>query len=560
MIPYDDFKFIDSEIWILSPFSGEYEPFSEAAWISDVYIDTLENKRKIRIQLSLPDGTNPFVVMDRGELVTGLLEKLTNVGFSMANERDMVTTLQDILMKTEVNANVHYVHDCLGFHKCIDGKIRYLGVESLQKMDGHKSRYIRWDALKPKGTFNQWRDALKPYVDANPALQFALLVGVSSPVNAKLQRHGVLHETSIYTFVGTSSSGKTTVARLCASIWGNSNKLIRSMNNTENHIYDVISKSCGFITILDDLSAFPKVDVTSQIYSISSSEEKGRCDATGAAKEKREFMGAVIYTSERSVLSQTNKQRGLYSRIAECNNIKWFASAEEAEAVDAIISTNYGYAWKSFMKGLISGKFSQLHGEYNTAVNTLNTLLQPVDGVEKRQIKKFAVLMAAIPYVSTAWGFQMNVQAILNMIQGIFEDNKLLQPPGEVLYDKLINEIIGDKASYPSKNGRYPHTGAAHGEDSDYNGKPCFWIIKEHFQKLLTNFGYPDIQLACKILYEAGFLVKFPGGRYYYKHKVSGEDTQCYAMLKDLSSSTTQSADDQKKAKPKRISETSLLK
>lgn len=535
MIEYDDFKFFENKIQILPPGSDDYVCFSEAAYISDVYINALTGKRRVRIQLELEDGTAPYVEMNRKNIIGSLLEELTDVGFSMANEHDMVTTLQDIVMKTEKTADRHYIHDRLGFQRGIDKKIHFYGIESLNEINAQTSHFIDWDDLKPKGTFEDWRDKLKPYVEANPALQLALLLSVSAPITALLQRHGVLTETGIYALVGASSSGKTTSAKVCASVWGNSTGLLLSMNATENYIYDVVSKSCGHAVIFDDASAFPTMDMTSQLYSISSSESRGRCDSNGAAKAKLKFSGSVIYTSEKSLLSQTNMQRGLYARVVQFTNLSWFGSAKEADEVGSIITRYYGHAWKVFMSALLGGKFEKLYEEYLSAVNILTGLFSPQDGLEHRQLKKYAVLLAAVPYITDAWGFQLDVNAILNMLKSTYENNKFLQPAAEVLYDKLINEIIGDKGNYPAKNSNYPNMGGAHGEDSAYNAIPCIWVVNEHFNKLLAKFGYKDISAACKMLFEAGYIVKFPGERFTMKHRVAGQNSYCYAIIKDVS-------------------------
>ena len=301
------------------------------------------------------------------------------------------------------------------------------------------------------------------------------------------------------------------------------------MNLTSNFLDATIADSQGLPTFVDDASAASTLDLTTPIYSISSSLAKGRCNGEGKPNSRLKFSGAVVFTSEKSLLAQTTGQPGLYARIFEfCRS--WYRSGEEAEAVTEIAQKYNGTAWIPFMKSMFSQGGQCLIDRYRAEYSALITSLKSSDGLQRRLLQKAAVLLTAIPYVIEAWGFTLDRDAILQILTETFQESIQNEPPVDSLHDSLMAEIAAHKNYFPQKNAPFHETYAAWGEIGNYREHPCIWITRSKFCELVKKYGYSMPKNACKILYDAHLMAQFSGNHYFRLHKVAGITTECCAL------------------------------
>lgn len=201
--------------------------------------------------------------------------------------------------------------------------------------------------LQPKGTFKGWWEMYLKQVKGNLLLELAVVFAASSLVTAFLKtRHEVEFAGTIFSFMGNSSTGKSTAAALAVSIAGNptkgSNTLFRSWNGTRNALEGYLSSNYGLPIVLDELSAATFKDTTGLLYSLAEGQGRQRSNIDGNVKALKNWGTSVISTAEHSVLNNSARNDGLNVRTIEISEA-FTTSADNADAIKKATSVNYGH-------------------------------------------------------------------------------------------------------------------------------------------------------------------------------------------------------------------------
>jgi len=180
---------------------------------------------------------------------------------------------------------------CLGWHNLefLDKPVFILNDKNINGI------YIEYAGTKMsftagtyKGQLEFIRDEVLPYKETQLALAMGLSSIVSSLVNTK-REIGTL----VVNVAGSSSTGKSTIAQLSASLYGSpvtSNfGLVRTFNATKNSILAMCEGRNGLPIILDDANANAKEHNKSDIiYQLAMGESRGRCNSNGSPRNRRE--------------------------------------------------------------------------------------------------------------------------------------------------------------------------------------------------------------------------------------------------------------------------------
>ncbi|EGQ2836983.1 TPA: DUF927 domain-containing protein [Staphylococcus pseudintermedius] len=201
--------------------------------------------------------------------------------------------------------------------------------------------------LQPKGTFKGWWEMYLKQVKGNLLLELAVVFAASSLVTAFLKtRHEVEFAGTIFSFMGNSSTGKSTAAALAVSIAGNptkgSNTLFRSWNGTRNALEGYLSSNYGLPIVLDELSAATFKDTTGLLYSLAEGQGRQRSNIDGNVKALKNWGTSVISTAEHSILNDSARNDGLNVRTIEISEA-FTTSADNADAIKRATSVNYGH-------------------------------------------------------------------------------------------------------------------------------------------------------------------------------------------------------------------------
>ncbi|MBZ8162536.1 DUF927 domain-containing protein [Mammaliicoccus sciuri] len=300
-------------------------------------------------KLVISNGQNIERIETSDILTSQKLPSLIMYGFSI-NEK-YIKSLSNALQLMRQSLPLSSLYTGVGVINTKEGTVisldePYLSKEIRQSQASEIICETQYD-LKPKGTFERWWRMYLDEVKGNLLLELAVIFGVSSLVTAFLKtKHEVEFAGTIYSFMGNSSSGKSTSAALLASLAGNSNKgqnsLMKSLNGTRNGIESYLNENHGVPIVLDELSSATFRDSTGLLYSIAEGLGRQRSDIFGKAKSVRHWGTSVIVTGEHSIFKDSAKNDGLRVRTIEITE-QFTKSAENADTIKKVTSSNYGH-------------------------------------------------------------------------------------------------------------------------------------------------------------------------------------------------------------------------
>ncbi len=491
-------------------------------------LDNPEEPLKIRVSITDNLGNPQEYLLDRHRIVEAPTVELSKHGLSVAKVREYDVTLTEVLFETEVNANVEYNHETLGFRR-FNNKLIFFGKEALTK---HLvSNYSRKEKLSSRGSFEEWREGLVPFLQRKQELILALAMGVSAPVVALLNMAGEIDETPIWALIGLSSTGKSTAIKCSASAWGvpSLHGAIDSFLGTENGLYSALANKNGFPHYLDEASA-QSWDFSRAIYKISLSSEGVKSNPDGSPKIPREWMTTVTLTGEKSILTQTNNNGGLFARIVEFN-LPWTEEGSFSDDLIRHINKNHGTASAVLIEALKGLGKKGLVQRYNFCLDELKKKFEPKGGVLERITKKLAILLLSVEIAGFAWDLPVDRQKILEMLSKTYEENSPRVDKIDNAYEALLSYIANNKKMFPKKDeGAEYFSSSGVIETMDY--RPCVWIDEEVFSELLNEKGVSTTDNVLHIMKER-HMIKYFTDRFRKRHLVSGISVKCVCVFLD---------------------------
>lgn len=201
----------------------------------------------------------------------------------------------------------------------------------------------------PKGQWKFIKDEILPYKET----RLALVMGLTSVVSSYIQPYKSIG-TLVVNVAGKSSTGKSTISELSASMFGDpktsNHGLVRTFNATKTFLLEMTSGRNGLPIILDDANANPKEhSISDLIYQFDMGESRGRCNSNGSVQNKKDgWSGLVLITSESPLLDTQKVFKGALVRTLTLNNIGWTQDKDHSDRIKQGVRDNFGYIGKLF--------------------------------------------------------------------------------------------------------------------------------------------------------------------------------------------------------------------
>jgi putative DNA primase/helicase len=248
----------------------------------------------------------------------------------------------------------HYIHRGVGWGE-YDGTLLFKHHRAVGFPSSYRGTQY---AIAPSGTLAGWQALARAQILGHPWLELALVLGLSAPLVGLVSRRTYFDSLFVHIF-GTSSTGKTTAARVAVSPWGcpdtAGNGLIKTWNGSDVSILAKLRHNSGIAVALDEASVQnAERSFTSIIYQIALGRDKDRLDPTGQAVETGEWDTTVISTAEHSLFDRSRPNPGLRVRLIELGNKQWTASAEHATALTDGLLQHYGMAGVTLVEHLLA--------------------------------------------------------------------------------------------------------------------------------------------------------------------------------------------------------------
>lgn len=380
--------------------------------------------------------------------------------------------------------------------------------------------------LAVKGSIESWRDSIGSKCQGNPLMVLAVSLAFSGPLLAVLHADGGgLH------FRGTSSSGKTTLLRLAASVWG-SRGLIGQWRATSNGLEATASALNDMVLPLDEIAEIAPRALHEAIYMLANGRAKARMAKDATAADSASWRLALISSGEVSVaeklkeasldvmighevrlidIEADTRTHGVFDTLHGAKSAAAFADALRAAAQD-----HHGAVGREFVRKLSAllqikspEMFERMVRGHVSA--WLDALPSAPDGQIQRVARRFAIIAVAGRLATamklTGWGETDAVDAahaaFIDWYERRFGDKR----------DAVDSVAKRLKAFLDAELSSLQHLNALQVSDTDVQGwrdDTRAYLTAATWSKL-----YPDAEgaTAAKALLDMQMLVPGDGGR-----------------------------------------------
>ncbi len=486
------------------------------------------------------------VVLERKLLGEKFLPCLLEKGFWLSSTLVNEVTLSEILMEQENSVSLGLCHSKLGY-QLWQGKVYYFGKDEIAgNLD---STYVGDQELSVSGAFCEWQAFVKQAVEANPLLALPMAMGASAPIATRLKQTGDTDETLLWALIGASSTGKTTCLKLSASAWGkpSGEGIIDNLTGTEKYFFASLASREGYPNFFDETSAVTW-DFSKAIYTVALSREGGRCNPDGTPKKRKTWSGAVIFTGETSMFHRTNGNGGLHARLVEFD-FSWFAEDEsQPEKISRFVSQNYGTAWQQFMCYMQTMTDVELCEKYDATFDEIRKAIavqggfdeetwmtKKFTGIQKRIIKKLAVLLVAIDLMAVAWDWSVDHLRVIEYLLSVYEHNASRIDKIDEFREALVQHIARHRNEFPAVNRTGFDSSSqsnAKGFQDRWKGRNCVWILANEFEMQLLKHGLDASPNVLHELHRRKMIEHF-GDRFRKNYKTGAIKPLCFCFYPD---------------------------
>lgn len=363
---------------------------------------------------------------------------LANKGFS-SNDRnarhlieyfDLFLTINGV-KKSMVVSRLGYLGDHL-IHPILENKYRVVAPG-----EGEQERL---NAFKELGTARRWVDSIFAPFRLNAGGAFAIASSFASVLFKEFNLSPIVVDIS-----GSSTNGKTTVQKACASVWGVPKEYMGTMSATKVGIERLAGFLNAFPLILDDTNTSDKPhEFQNMIYQFANGKGKLRGNIEGS-RAISGWQSVFITTGENNILEYTNSQ-GAAARVIPITNFntdnidsKYFETYDDdVEQICGAIGVEFIKRW-NMKKEHYKQRFEFLERQYKEAAST-NRIL-------KRIARPFSFIVFVAEVLNDFFrdeGLDMPVDAFPELFLTMCAENSHADRPKNALIE-ILEELDANR-------------------------------------------------------------------------------------------------------------------
>lgn len=346
-----------------------------------------------------------------------IMASLCGLGASIHDKRLFNSYLMNANPKNEL-----FCVERIGWH-IFNEKHYFVLPDSTKGNHEDKNKLVYQDdelntLFSTKGTIKEWRDHIGKYCIGNSRLIFAVSHAFASMI---LEPTGSTNG-GINLF-GPSSTGKTTIARICGSIFSSIN-YVESCRTTTNALENTAHSHNDCVLILDEIAQFNEKEMGDAVYTLCNGMGKGRMKSETDARKIKKFRNNFILTGEISVSQHINEggkrdTEGQGIRILDIPAVvgeygvfecllDFKSGAEFSKYLVEQCNKYYGTSFLEFIErltksDLIDSLRDKLKATKNKLIAELPEELRTMEGQADRALDRFA-LAALAGQLATEWG------------------------------------------------------------------------------------------------------------------------------------------------------------
>lgn len=365
-------------------------------------------------------------------------------------------------------------------------------------------------SIDSKGTFNDYIAILNDYVVPNIETQTILTFSVSSALASLLNPDLTL----VLHMNGESTTGKTTMLKLAASVWGSTNisedGIIQTWNTTKNAL---INSMCGFngITLCYDELGASDSDISNLIYLLSNGVNKKRMYS-----EKSKKFSVNICSSGEIPLKTVDEVNGTDARLLEFR-VQWTKNAQHSNNLTSALKNCYGLLGERFVKFLLARPKETMQNNLNKAQNKLMSKFQ--DKLDVLPSKKKRIITRTIQKIAVTYLTAVILKKEFNLALKPFKIAEFMLFKSNLL-NILDDECIRMLEDYMQYRKSTP-TIIKQDDSSEFITDEYICITKSTFYDNLQHLGYrkQNILNNLKELSNRN-IIRCESGKLYNRHKI----------------------------------------
>lgn len=422
-------------------------------------------------------------------------------------------------------------------------------------------------SLCKSGSYEKWREGVAKYVSGEQQI-FALTASFTSYFMTMLGK-----DNFIVHFYGGSTTGKTTLLQLAASVYGYAGEpgdqkqsMLSSWNSTSNGIEGYLTEHSGALMLLDELGTYRGKDLDQVVYQIAAGKSKNRMSKTLRLSKPRTWAGIVISSGELSIaeklasaskeLTEGMQHRAISLQVFPKDSLK--DGSDDVEAVRAradgikqLVVEHYGVAICELLTRLTDHDyFDDGFGSYDELRAYLDELIEQVEDqllvdikersiqlspAQRRALHRFACIGAFGRFLAEDGELDMmpftiekNYNSILSMfLRWTDDDCNQFSPEKKVLVE--VYRCLQQKQ----------HSNFAEAGDDyipnqfwGYHDARHFFILDSVFEGWCQKHNIQSFKVA-KLLADAGYLSKEGDSHYKKRRKFNGTQYNVFQLSKD---------------------------
>lgn len=231
------------------------------------------------------------------------------------------------------------------------------------------------DFLAPCGDYDEWKRIVKTY--DQPQFE-PHAFGFFTAFGAPLLKHLNLRGAIINLINNTSGTGKSTVLKLCNSVWGHPEELMLQWKDTQNSMIHRLGIMNNLPVTIDEITKMSGDHFSDLVYSISQGRGKNRMMQHENAERHNATKWATIALCSSNasfydkLASLKSTPDGEFMRLIEYRiESTDILSKEEADAIFNPIYSHYGHAGFEYANYLV--------GHLETAIDLVMQVQQKID-------------------------------------------------------------------------------------------------------------------------------------------------------------------------------------
>lgn len=462
-------------------------------------------------KLTITDGKNIERIETSDILTTQKLPRLVMFGFSI-NEK-YIKSLGNALQLMRQSLPISTLYTGVGVLSTDEGTVisldePYLSKDIEQSQSDEIICETKYD-LQPKGTFEGWWQMYLDEVKGNLLLELAVIFGVSSLVTAFLKtKHEVEYFGTIFSFMGNSSTGKSTAAALAVSIAGNPSKgdqtLFRGWNGTRNAIEGYLSNNFGVPIALDELSAATFKDTNGLLYSLAEGQGRLRANREGNVKNPHHFGSSVISTAEHTIFKDASANDGLRARCIEISDV-FTTSADNADAIKKGTSKNYGHVMPLVAEYLLNRESEVIKWFYKEHDWFKAQLNNETNNVGIRMFKRYATITTSARILERVIATPIDLDAVREYLVSYHVDSVSERSLGAKAIDSVVQFVARNRSKFAENEKLSIMTenyGLIELKDDHIQVK----MLKDVFKHMLEENQYQDVKNVIDSLRAEGYI------------------------------------------------------